>query len=180
MTWNLVPGRVLILGILHMLHHFDPPFSGLWKVCLVSTPIFEQKTRKMWYFDPFLSKLGKMYCLDPLFLPFVAMWVKGRCWASLSETQPRPPPPAPGWVGGGGGGRWWSIGRANYMYVHVKSRTIAEGYPYGWPTKPILHTFESQGCVQLGWCAAMLCVVRLGCVEGQVSVSVRNRIRGQK
>ena len=35
------PGRVLTLcGLLHMLRHFDPHFSGLWKICIVLTPIF--------------------------------------------------------------------------------------------------------------------------------------------
>ena len=29
-----------IWRLLHMLRHFDPPFSGLWKICIVSTPMF--------------------------------------------------------------------------------------------------------------------------------------------
>ena len=34
-------GGVLTLWrLLYMLLHFDPPFSGLWKICRVSTPIF--------------------------------------------------------------------------------------------------------------------------------------------
>ena len=94
------------------------------------------KARKTSHFDPFLSKLGKMYCFDP-------MGWGGGGWGW-------------GWKWGWGWG-WWSIWRANYMYVHVKSRIIAEGYPHGWPSQPIQHTFESQGCVQLG-------DVLLGCV----------------
>ena len=35
------PGGVLTLWrLLYMLLRFDPPFSGLWKICRVSTPIF--------------------------------------------------------------------------------------------------------------------------------------------
>ena len=84
------PGRVLtIWRLLHMLCHFDPLFSGLLKICIVSTPIFEEKNRKMSYFDPyFLAKFCEMYSFDPPFSPYVAFWVKRRCWASLSETQP--------------------------------------------------------------------------------------------
>ena len=40
-------GGVLTLWrLLHILLHFDPPFSGLWKMCIVSTPIFWQRWRK--------------------------------------------------------------------------------------------------------------------------------------
>ena len=36
-----IPGGVLTLWrLLYMLLHFNPPFSGLWKICIVSTPIF--------------------------------------------------------------------------------------------------------------------------------------------
>ena len=51
---------------------FWPPFSGLWEFCMVSTPIVEQNVL---FRHPFC--------------PFVTIWVNGRCWASLSETQPR-------------------------------------------------------------------------------------------
>ena len=35
------PGRVLTLWrLLHMLRHFDPSFSSLWKICIVSTGPF--------------------------------------------------------------------------------------------------------------------------------------------
>ena len=33
-------GALTIWRLLHMLRHFDPPFSGLLKICIVSTPIF--------------------------------------------------------------------------------------------------------------------------------------------
>ena len=33
-------GYSLYEGLLHMLRHFDPLFSGLWKICIVSTLIF--------------------------------------------------------------------------------------------------------------------------------------------
>ena len=47
----------------------------------------------MSYFDPyFSSKLGKMYSFDPPFFTLVAFRVDGRCWVSLSETQPSTPP----------------------------------------------------------------------------------------
>ena len=59
-------------------------------------PYIWAKIRKISYFDPyFLSKFGEMYSFDPLFRPFVAFRVNMRCWASLSETQPRTPPPPP-------------------------------------------------------------------------------------
>ena len=97
-----------------MLLHFDPPFSGLWKICRVSTlyfskneenvvfwPIYFSKNEEKSYFDPyFSSKLGKMYSFDPPFLTLVAFRVDGRWGASLSETwlstPPPPPPPPPG------------------------------------------------------------------------------------
>ena len=75
------PGRVLTLWrLLHMLRHFNPPFSGLWKICIVSTPIFEQNV----VFRPLL--FVKMYSFDPPFSSYVAFRVKGRCWASLITT----------------------------------------------------------------------------------------------
>ena len=56
---HLTPGDMLLRST-----EIRPPFSGLWKICLVSTPIF-----------------GEMYSFDPLLGPFVAFRVKGRCWA---------------------------------------------------------------------------------------------------
>ena len=45
---DIILGRVLCLWrLLHMLRHFDPPFAGLWKICIVSTPIFGAKMRKI-------------------------------------------------------------------------------------------------------------------------------------
>ena len=89
-------GRVLtIWWLLHMLRHFDPPFWGLWKICIVSIPIFGQTWGKCRISTPIFvkkkkkKKKGKMYCFEPPFWPFVAFRVNGRWWASLSETQPR-------------------------------------------------------------------------------------------
>ena len=125
-TWNrigdLVLWRVLILWILLMLRHFDPSFPGLWKVCLVLTPILEQKLGKYHISTPFCQNLAK--CI--VSIPFLAL-----C-SNVSQ------------------GAVLSIPIRNYMYVHVKSRTIAEGYPYRLPTQPIQHTFEFQCGVQLG------------------------------
>ena len=66
-----VPGRVLTLWRwLHMLRHFDPPFSGLWKICIVSTPIFEQKLGKCRISTPiFCQNLAKCIVSTPLFGP---------------------------------------------------------------------------------------------------------------
>ena len=65
------PGRVLTLWrLLHMLRHFDPPFSGLWKICIVSTPIFEQKWGKCRISTPiFGQNLAKCIVSTPLFFP---------------------------------------------------------------------------------------------------------------
>ena len=41
-----------------------------------------------------------------------------------------------------------------------------EGYPYGWCRQPSQHTTEPLGCFAARWCAARLCAIRLGCVEG--------------
>ena len=72
---------------LHVLRHFDPTFSGLWKICIVWTISFDPnilaKMRKMSYFDPYLSsKLGQMYSFD---LPFF----------TLVASPPPPPDLAP-------------------------------------------------------------------------------------
>ena len=65
------PWRLLII-YMHLTIHvspFRPHFSGLWKICTVSTPIIEQKIRKM-YFDPyFLSKFGDLFRFDHPFWP---------------------------------------------------------------------------------------------------------------
>ena len=72
---------------------FRPPFFRSLENLYSFDPYFLAKMRKMSYFDPyFLSKFGKMYSFDPPFSPFVAFRVNGRCWASLSKTQPRTPP----------------------------------------------------------------------------------------
>ena len=69
---------------------FRPPFFRSLENLYSFDPYFLAKMRKMSYFDPyFLSKFGKMYSFDPPFSPFVAFRVNGRCWASLSKTQPR-------------------------------------------------------------------------------------------
>ena len=93
------PGRVLTLWrLLHMLRHFDPPFMDLWKICIVSTPIFVQKWGKCRISTPtFCQNLAKCIVSTPFFSPFVAFRVNGRCWASLSKTQPRTPPGIPRW-----------------------------------------------------------------------------------
>ena len=83
---GLVPGRVLNLWrLLHMLRHFEPPFPGLWSVCMASTPIFEQKWEKKSYFDPFFVKIWQYVLFWHSFWPFVEIRVNGRCWASLSS-----------------------------------------------------------------------------------------------
>ena len=43
-----------------MLRHFNPLFSGLWKIYVVSTPKFEKKMKF------FFFKFGEMYSYDPL------------------------------------------------------------------------------------------------------------------
>ena len=58
-------GVLTLWRLLHMLLRFYPPFSGLWKICIVSTLYFSKNKEKS-YFDPyFSSKLGKMYRFDP-------------------------------------------------------------------------------------------------------------------
>ena len=57
------PVRVLtIWRLLHMIRHFNPFLSGLRKICILSTPIFEQKREKFW---PIV--LVEMYSFDSLF-----------------------------------------------------------------------------------------------------------------
>ena len=68
---------------------FRTLFSGLWKICIVSTPIFEQKGGKSFSTPIFCQNLAK--CIVAPFWPLVAFRVNGRCWASPSEAQPRPP-----------------------------------------------------------------------------------------
>ena len=69
----LVSGRVPKLWRLpHVLRHFDilrrHPFSGLWKMCIVSTHISKRKWGKCRISTPIvLSKFGKMYSFNPLF-----------------------------------------------------------------------------------------------------------------
>ena len=77
------PGRALtIWRLLHMLRHFDPLFSGLWIICIVSTPIFLQKCCIS---TPIFHKnWAKCIVSPPLFLTLVAFRVDRRCWASLS------------------------------------------------------------------------------------------------
>ena len=66
------------------------PFSGLWQICIISTPIFEQKWGKCCISTPiFYQNLAKCKALTSFFLPFVAFRVNGQCWAFLSKTQPR-------------------------------------------------------------------------------------------
>ena len=69
---------------------YAPPFSGLWEICMVSTPIFDRKWGKCCISTPFSSKFDK--CIASThFLALCSNWVNGRCWESLSETQPRTP-----------------------------------------------------------------------------------------
>ena len=93
MVWNriggLVSGRVLILWILHMLRHFDPPFSGLWKVCCVSTPILVS--------IPFLGLCSNVSPGAVLSTPIGNPTENHR---PPPRPRPRPRPPPPGW------GRW--------------------------------------------------------------------------
>ena len=61
-----------------MFRSFDPTFLGLWKICMVLTPIFENKIEKMSYFDRYvLSKFDKVYNFDPPCWPFVAFRANG-------------------------------------------------------------------------------------------------------
>ena len=119
MTWNriggLVPRRVLILGsLLHMLRRFDPPppthpppppppppthppthphpppiFRSVGSLYRFDPNIWAKMS--IMHFDPCLSNFAKCIVSTP-FWPFVAIWVNGRCWASVSETQARTPP----------------------------------------------------------------------------------------
>ena len=82
--------------LLHMFRHFDPPFSGLWKIFIVSAPIFDLKKIGKCISTPiFHQNLGKCIVPPPLVLPFVAFRVNGPRWAS--KTQPSTPtrPPTP-------------------------------------------------------------------------------------
>ena len=108
------PGGVLtIRRLLHMLRHFDPPFSGLRKICIVSTPIFEQKWGKCRISTPIFHQiLAKCIVSTPPFWPFVAFGVNRRCWATLSETRPSSPP----------GGR--QRNEVCFRYVHAKGVVI--------------------------------------------------------
>ena len=76
-------GRVLTLWrLLHMLRHFDPLFSGLWKICIVLTPIFEQNWGKCHISTPnFCQNLSKCIILTPFWPPY------------LKPNREFPPPP---------------------------------------------------------------------------------------
>ena len=66
-----------------------PLFSGLWKICIVSTLIFEKKkNEEMPYFEPFLEKFGEMYSADSPFGPFIAFRVNGRYCTFLHPPTP--------------------------------------------------------------------------------------------
>ena len=67
---------------------FRPLFSGLWKMCIVSTPIFEQKGGKCISTTIFCQNFAKCIASTSPFWPLVTFRVNGRC---PSETQPRPP-----------------------------------------------------------------------------------------
>ena len=73
---------------------FRPPFLGLWKICIVSAPIVEQKWGKCRISTPIFGQhLTKCIVSTPFLALCSAFRVNGRCWASLFKTQPRPPPP---------------------------------------------------------------------------------------
>ena len=75
---------------------FQHYFFQVWKICLVSTPIFE-KNEGMTYFEPIFckKKLAKCIVWTPTFFPFIAFRVNGRYWAFLSNNRvPLPPPTA--------------------------------------------------------------------------------------
>ena len=72
---------------------FRPPFSSLWKICIVSTPIFEQKMRKI-STPIFCQNLTKYIVSTPSFWPFVAFQVypkPGKVFVSSSD-RPLPEP----------------------------------------------------------------------------------------
>ena len=71
-----------------------PLFSGLWKICIVSTLIFEKKWGNAIFRTFFVKKNGEMYSADYPFWPFIAFRVNGRYWAFLSHNQVPPPPTA--------------------------------------------------------------------------------------
>ena len=45
--------------LLHMFLHFDPPLSGLWKICIVSTPIFSKNEENVVFRPLFFIKIGQ-------------------------------------------------------------------------------------------------------------------------
>ena len=66
-----------------------PPFLRFLESLYSFDPYIWAKMQKISYFKlHFLSKIGEMYILTSPFLYFVAFWVNGRFWASLSITQP--------------------------------------------------------------------------------------------
>ena len=74
-----------------------PFFSGLCKICIVLIPYIWAKMKKM-YFDPYFCQ-NWAKCIAPPPPPTTTTTTNththllaGRCWASLSETQPRTPP----------------------------------------------------------------------------------------
>ena len=105
----VLPGRVLtIWRLLHMLRHFDPPFSGLWKICIVSTLIFEEKWGKCRISTPiFGQNLAKCIVSTPIFRPL------SHFESSDGAEHPYPKPnrePPPGWC-------CWSAQRsAHFIY----------------------------------------------------------------
>ena len=75
---------------------YAPPFwpaffRSVWSLYGFDPNIWT-KIRKMSDFDHFFVKMWQNVLSRHPFWPFVAIWVNGRCWESLSETQPRTPP----------------------------------------------------------------------------------------
>ena len=70
-----------------------PPFLGLWKLCIVLTPVFDKNGRNVSYFNPFFHHNLEKYSFDPfLALLSILRWEQVQCWASLSKTHLSTPP----------------------------------------------------------------------------------------
>ena len=52
-------GGTHYVKLLHMLRHFDPPFSGLWKFCIVSTLYFSENEENVVLQPLFFIKIGQ-------------------------------------------------------------------------------------------------------------------------
>ena len=86
---------------------FRPPFLGLWKICIVSVPIFEQKWGKCRISTPIFGQHLTKCIVSPPFLALCSISSQ-RAVLSIPIQNPTENPPPPGVRG-----HW------QYVYYHI-------------------------------------------------------------